>query len=144
MDLTALALVFTHILEGYDIPAPEGMLKVSKERAAVKHEDIPYSLLTNLAHAVLWQTFWLNKLAGGRKKSNMTEWKDDFRVPDPSEFPELKKQFIEGIKQAKAVAESSPFEHQCDSDDEAIDCLCRIAVHAAYHCGQLSLLKRIR
>lgn len=143
MDRSALPMVFDHILGGYDIPAPEGMLKVKRDAANEQIEPAPYSLATNLAHAVLWQRFWLGKLAGGRKKSNMTEWRDDFRVPEPEEWEGLRREFVKGLKEARRIAASEPFDHKCTDDTEAIDTLTRIAVHGAYHCGQMNLLKRM-
>ena len=68
---TPLVQVFDQILEGYDIPKPEGMLKISEDQAFAELSPLPYSFATNLQHAVLWQRFWLQKLAGGRKKSGM-------------------------------------------------------------------------
>lgn len=95
-----------------------------------------------MAHAVLWQEFWLNKLNGGRKKSSMKEWKDDFRKPAPEELEDLKSRFVSGLRQAADIAASGPFAHKCTDDIDAIDTLLRIAVHGAYHMGQLNLIKR--
>ncbi len=143
MNREILVQVFDQILEGWDIPTPAGMLRVKVENAAIKHPDAPYSLLTNLAHAVLWQDFWIQKLSGGRKNSNMIEWKNDFRIPESREWKGLRTRFLEGLKQAREMAASEPFSHQSNSDQEAIQTLVQIAVHGAYHCGQMNLLKRI-
>jgi uncharacterized damage-inducible protein DinB len=142
MDRTALVEVFKQILEGYDIHKPETILKVSQKSAAHHDGTHPYSLLTNLAHANLWQGFWLQKLAGGRKKSSMIEWRDDFRVPEPSELEALRFEFISGLREAARIAGSDPFEHKCTNDEEAVETLVRIAVHGSYHLGQMVLLKR--
>ncbi|MEQ1933082.1 MAG: hypothetical protein ABL962_04285 [Fimbriimonadaceae bacterium] len=144
MDRTALVEIFNQNLEGYDIHKPETILKVSQKVAAQKQDELPYSLLTNLAHANLWQAFWLKKLAGGRKKSSMTEWRDDFRVPEPTEFDALRFEFISGLREAARIAASEPFDHKCSDDQEAIETLVRIAVHGAYHLGQMVLLKRAK
>lgn len=136
--------MFDHILEGYDIPAPNSMLRIGAESSAVKHENLPYSILTNLAHTVLWQDFWLAKLEGGRKRSSMAEWQNDFRVPDASEWKDLRSRFILGLQEARRRAASQPFDHRCSSDAEAVDTLLRIAVHGAYHCGQMNVLKRAK
>ena len=141
MNNSTLVATFDHILEGYDIPKPEGMLKLKRADAVIDIEPSPYTLLTNLAHATLWQRFWLNKLHGGKKKSTMEEWKNDFRVPAPEEWEPLRREFIEGLKEARSIAKGeAPFE--C-TEEEAQDTLLRIAVHGAYHCGQMNLLKRM-
>jgi uncharacterized damage-inducible protein DinB len=139
---THLAAVFDQILDGWDIPKPEATLKVSEDDAYTDFEPIPYTLATNLHHAVLWQRFWLNKLAGGRRKSGMQEWKNDWRVPDRTEFRALRAEFLEGLAQARQIAASDPLEHSLPTDDEAIETLIQIAVHGAYHLGQINLIKR--
>lgn len=142
MKIPTLELLFTHIIEGYDIPTPAATVKVSAERAAIQHPGVPYSLLTNLAHTVLWQDIWLQGLAGGKGKGGMQDWKNDWRVPDPSEWEALRKRFLEGLKAARAYCQGTP--HQAESDEKAADLLIRIAVHASYHVGQMALLKRIK
>lgn len=142
MKRSVLAEAFKHLIEGYDIPTPAGMLKVKAADAAKELESLPYSVLTNLAHAVLWQDLWLARIHGGKKNSTMEEWRNDWRRPDPSEWESLRRRFIEGLHEAAAIAGAEPFVHKCDSDEEAIDRLLRILVHGAYHCGQMNLLKR--
>lgn len=73
----------------------------------------------------------------------MQEWSNDFRVPEASEWAGLRKEFLDGLAQARAIAASEPFAHKLNSDAEAVETLIRIAVHGAYHCGQMNLLKRI-
>lgn len=142
MDRSILVLVFRHIIEGYDIPTPAGMLRIKPEVAAVKPVHVPYSLATNLAHALFWQDIWLEKLSGKPRRPQMEVWKNDFRVPEESEFPAVKKQFLAGLSEALRIAESDPFDHRLSSDEEAVDALIRIAVHGAYHLGQMNVIKR--
>lgn len=142
MDRSALALVYRHIIEGYDIPTPAGMLRIKPEAASLQPGAVPYSLATNLAHALLWQDIWLEKLAGKPRRPQMEVWTNDFRVPAESEFPGLKKRFLAGLNEALKITESEPFDHKLPTDEEAIDALIRIAVHGAYHIGQMNLIKR--
>lgn len=137
-----LGELFAHIIEGYDIPTPAGLLKVSEERAATKHEGSPYSLLKNLAHAVYWQNLWLDRLQGRPTPPTMEIWKGDWQEPSPTDFKRLRQEFVEGLEMARKISTAEPFEHAMDSDEKAIDRLLRIAVHGAYHMGQMNLLKR--
>jgi uncharacterized damage-inducible protein DinB len=141
-DRAGIVRMFDHILLGYDIPKPESLLKISSASASVKLDLLPYSLATNLAHTLLWQNFWLQKLAGGRQRSGPQEWSNDFKVPEISEWSHLRDSFLEGLWKARAIAESEPFLHGCENDAEAVDALLCIAVHGAYHIGQMNLLKR--
>ncbi len=138
-----LVELFDQILDGLDIPEPEGMLKVAAKSANARVSDFPYSIATNLKHTVFWQNHWLRKLKGGRQSSGMAEWTQDWKVPEPSEWNALRTEFLDGLREARAIAGSDPFVHGCDSDDEAIKTLCAIAIHASYHCGQINLMKRV-
>ena len=136
----SLVELFDHIVEGYDIPKPSGLKGVKKADAPVLLDGSPYSILTNLAHAVLWQEAWLSALHG-EKVASMTLWNDDFRVPDPAEYEDLRTRFVAGLADARAIAAGSP--HKAASDDKARTLLLKIAVHGSYHMGQLNLLRRM-
>jgi uncharacterized damage-inducible protein DinB len=127
------------IIDGDDIPTPRALLNISAERAALKLPGAPYSILTNLAHAVFWQDIWLNRLAGKRAQSFLEDWK----TPPAEEWPRLRERFLDGLEEATRIARSEPFEHRMKSDAVAIKTLLQLAVHDAYHIGQINLLKRM-
>lgn len=142
MSSQGLVEAFTQLIEGYDVPAPSAMLKVSRVSAVAVVPGLPYSLLTNLQHTVYWQRFWLAKLQGGPKKAGMEQWRQDWQVPDASEWEGLRAEFLAGLEEARRIAASEPMGHELASDAEAVDALCRILVHGSYHAGQMNLLKR--
>lgn len=142
MDRKAVALLYRQIMEGWDIPTPAGMLRLKAESAALDLPGMPYSLLTNLNHTVYWQRLWLATLHGEPKPSGMAVWTGDWRVPDVGEWTALRAEFLAGLDEARRIAESSPFDHRLPDDDKAVEVLVAIAIHAAYHLGQMNLLKR--
>lgn len=144
MNITQAVLerMFQQILEGWDIPTPQGILRLKQEDAAQEVDAFPYSFVKNLAHAVYWQDLWLKELEGAPRPPSIEVWKNDWRAPAPSEYPVLRKQFIEGVKRARWFAGEGFVTHQCESDEKAIDLLLRIAIHDCYHLGQLNTLKR--
>ena len=137
-----VSLLFQQILEGWDIPTPVGQLRLKQADAEVTLDNLPYSILKNLAHTVLWQELWLGKLAGKKSPPSMEVWRNDWRDPDPKEWADLRKRFIEGLQQAHEIASASPMPHHCKSDEEAVNTLLAIAIHAAYHMGQMNTIKR--
>lgn len=143
MDRRAVALLFRQLLEGWDVPTPAGLLRVKAEDAARELAGMPYSLLTNLNHAVHWQRLWLASLHGEPKPSGMAVWTGDWRVPEASRWKDLRAEFLAGLEEARRIAESEPFDHRLPNDDRAIEILVAIAVHATYHLGQMNLLKRV-
>jgi uncharacterized damage-inducible protein DinB len=142
MDRSAVAELFRQIIEGDDIPTPLAVMKIKAADAVREFDSLPYSLATNLAHAVLWQRLWLSALKGGKAKSGMAEWKDNFRVPEPSEWDALRKEFLQGLGEADRIAKSEPFDHHMATDELAVEYLLKIAIHASYHLGQMNLIKR--
>jgi uncharacterized damage-inducible protein DinB len=128
---------FRQVIEGVDIPAPESLLRnVTAEKAAIKLPSMPYSILGNLWHADFWQQIWLDRLSGKRARSFTEDW----QVPDSSEWEPTRAHFLAGLEQAKETAAS--LEHKMKSDEIAIKTLLQIAIHDAYHLGQINLLKR--
>ena len=106
----------------------------------VQLDGAPYSAVTNLAHAVMWQEAWLSAL-DGVTVSGPTLWENDFRVPDPSEWPDLRTRFVNGLVTARSIAAGSG--HKMKSDEKARTALLKIAVHGSYHMGQLHLMRRM-
>ncbi|MDI9641063.1 hypothetical protein QPK87_05225 [Kamptonema cortianum] len=72
----------------------------------------------------------------------MEQWELDFDVPEPNQWNELRSRFVAGLREAMDYCTDSNFNHQALSDQDALETLVRIAVHAIYHIGQLNLLKR--
>lgn len=142
MASRACAEMIRQILDGMDIPVPEKMLKISSSGASARDLAMPYSILENLAHTVYWQDIWLLRLSGKKKSVGMKEWTEDWQTPSPSDWDSYRARFLAGLGEALMIAESEPFDHAMNSDEEAEKTLIQIAVHAAYHCGQINLLKR--
>lgn len=127
------------IWDGDDIPSPKQVLsRMTAEQAAIQLPTWPYSILTNLCHTVFWQRVWLNRLGGLRAESFIKDW----RIPHPSEWQALRKEFFVGHEKAMAIAASTLLEHKMKTDDIALRQLSNIAVHNAYHLGQMNLMKR--
>jgi hypothetical protein len=143
MELSLLDRLFQQIQEGWDIPTPQGLLRVKQEDAAVTPAKTPYSMVKNLAHAVYWQELWLGSLAGAPRVPQEEVWKNDFRDPDPAEWPDLRKRFVEGLQKAREYCGEGFKKHKHKSDRDATDTLIAIAIHASYHMGQLNLIKRV-
>lgn len=138
MPFPELSQTLTQIIEGYDIPVPQKMLKVSEETA--NHStNLPYSLAENLWHTVYWQDLWLARLKAKPEPPSMEVWNNDWQTPDPKEFIALRTRFLEGLIIAKDMAENDTY--NCDQE-RAQETLNQIAIHAAYHIGQMNFLKR--
>lgn len=142
MNRSHLDLLFQQILEGWDIPTPQGLLRIKQEDASRQLPGLPYSALKNLAHAVFWQDLWLGQLAGQPRPPSQFIWENDFRDPDASEWPTLRRRFVEGLEEARSHCQADAPPPGCGSEERAVDLLLRIAIHASYHMGQLNLLKR--
>jgi hypothetical protein len=138
-DREAVVEVFRQILQGSDIPAPASLLRdITAQKAAIQLPDMPYSILINLAHTDFWQQVWIDRLEGRRAKSFTLDWKS----PPEAEWPNVRASFLDNLDKAMAIASGEPFQHRMKSDAVATKTLLQIAVHDAYHIGQINLLKR--
>ena len=139
MDVKTAAEALRQVWEGDDFPAPKSILSnVKPEDAAKVPPGFKYSLLTLVEHCNLWNGIWVGRLVD-RKRPDMTK---DWRVPKPSEWPEVRRRFLEGMEEAISVAEAKPFRHKMKSNEAAVKTILNIAVHTAYHVGQFVLVKR--
>jgi hypothetical protein len=139
MDPTVAALALRQVWEGRDFAPPKSVLnRVTPEKAAMVPPGFKYSLLTLVEHTDFWQRVWLARL-NGEKALDFTK---DWRVPDASEWKEVRARFLANFEAAIGIAERQPFTHAMESDEAAINKLLQIAVHNAYHVGQFVLLKR--
>ena len=138
MDPNTTAEMLRQIRSGKDIPPPEKLLNMNAAKACEQIPFSPYTIATNLMHAVFWQDLWLCRLKGERGRSFIEDW----RVATTDEWSSIRSSFLQGLDEAIAIAESEPFAHKMPSDDIAVSTLIQIAVHDAYHLGQINLLKR--
>jgi len=132
-------MLFDQLCNGADFDSPEKLLRtVSAEKAAQIPTGSPYSIATNVAHAEIWQRIWLTSLANTPRPNPFP----DFPIIEPNDWPNVRQSFLAGLEQARQIATTEPLAHKMKSDDQAIAALSRIALHAAYHLGQVKLLKR--
>lgn len=140
MDPSTVTDMFKQIISGEDIPKIHTLLKrLNPEVAAKKLGGWPYSILTNLAHADHWQRIWLARIEGAKRP----KFPEDWRIPDPSEFEELRTSFLSGLDRCLAITRSDEFAHHMKSDDAALHTLISTAIHNAYHIGQIKLMAQI-
>lgn len=127
------------VVEGDDFEPASKLLKNVKADAAVKVvPGLPYSLATNVAHADIWNRLWLTRLEGKLRFNPFP----DFPSVSEMEWPRVRDDFIKNLDKALSIASKQPFKHKCKSDEIAMKTLLKIAVHSAYHIGQIKLLKR--
>lgn len=140
MDSVTISDTFDQVISGEDIPQIGRLLKsLSPEAAATVPEGSPYSILTNLEHTDFWQRVWLARLDGTRRPN----FRDDWRVPDASEYEAIRASFLANLARAKAIADSWPVDHHMKSDAVALRTLVSLAIHTTYHIGQIKLMARM-
>lgn len=140
MDRLTAAEALRQVLKGKDFQTPAAVLsRITSQAATRVPNGAPYSIATNIAHADFWQRLWLCRLKGLRRP----RIQDDWRVPEAGEWAHTRSSFLEGMQEALDIAESRPFKHEMKSDEAAIKTLLEIAIHNAYHIGQVALLKRL-
>jgi uncharacterized damage-inducible protein DinB len=137
MESVALKMMFDQILDGRDIPVVGSMLRMTAKRAGECKEGLPYTLTDNLWHVVYWQELWLQELRGEKTPPMMQVWSGDWKGAEEYQFGELREKLLEGLEEARLMCKG-------ELAVERGELLMRIGIHAAYHIGQLNLIKRIK
>ena len=143
MALETAIEALRQVMEGMDFQPPAKLVNIGAGKACSKLEGAPYSIATNVWHCDYWNRLWLARLTG-EKRPAKNIWAEDWQVPAESDWPEVKSRFLANLDRALQIAKSEPFEHRMKSDEAAIKTLNQIAVHTAYHVGQIALLKRLK
>jgi len=140
MDPRTAAEALRQLIDGEDFPPPRQVLsRIPIASAARVPNGAKFSLLTYVEHANFWHRVWLGRLRGERAP-NITQ---DWRVPEASEWPAVRDEFLAGLEEAHRLASAQPFAHAMRSDEKAVKTLLQIAIHDTYHVGQFVILKRL-
>lgn len=142
MNREAVAEALHQLIEGYDFAPPKRLVNVKADLACRVPPGSPYSIATNTWHCDFWNRIWLARLQGTKRPSGNI-YKDDWHEPSLEEWPETKERFLANILKAHEIATAEPFQHAMNDDAKAVKTLCQIAVHTAYHLGQIAMIKRM-
>lgn len=142
MDAATVAEALRQVIEGMDFADAKRLVNIKADLACAKPEGFPYSIATNIWHCDYWNRLWLARLTG-EKRPAKNIWAEDWHEPAAAEWPEVKAGYLENLNAAWEIAKGDPFTHGAKSDEAAIQLLNQIAVHTAYHVGQVALIKRI-
>lgn len=141
MNAESVAECLRMVIEGDDIPPVNSLLsRITVQAASEQLEGFPYSIITNVEHADFWQRVWLARVQG-EKIPSLTE---DWRVPGSSEWPQIRRSFIDNLNKAHQLASADPFQHSAKTEQDALKALMNIAVHSSYHIGQIKLMRRVQ
>jgi uncharacterized damage-inducible protein DinB len=142
MDAATVAETLRQVIEGMDFAPAKRLVNIKAELACAKKEGFPYSIATNIWHCDYWNRLWLARLRG-EKRPAKNIWAEDWQEPVLEDWKDCRSRFLENLDAAHEMAKAEPFTHAMKSDEAAIQLLNQIAVHTAYHVGQVALLKRI-
>lgn len=135
-----MADMFEQIISGEDISEVSGLLSsLTVAEASVQLPNTPYSIVTLLYHADYWQKIWLNRIEGSPKPKVLKDW----LIPAATEFDNISESFLNNLHRAHKIAKSWPIEHKMKSESIALHVLISLAIHDAYHIGQIQLLVSI-
>ncbi len=142
MDPQTVAETLRQVIEGMDFAPAKRLVNIKAGLACEKRDGFPYSIATNIWHCDYWNRLWLARLRGERRPAKNI-WAEDWQVPGEEDWKEVRDRFLENLTAAYQIASAQPFQHAMKSDEEAAKVLNQIAVHTAYHVGQVALLKRM-
>ncbi len=139
----AVAETLRQMVEGMDYtPVQRVIGDLTPEQATTRIPGAPYSMATIVWHAWFWVNAWLVAIRGGG---------DPFGGHDPdASWPEVpaeewvatRARFIESIGEALRLARSEDPDRPTWEGQTVGQNLLQIAVHTAYHIGQMTLLRQ--
>lgn len=142
MDSQTVAETLRQVIEGMDFASAKRLVNIKADLACATKDGFPYSIATNIWHCDYWNRLWLARLKG-EKRPAKNIWAEDWQVPEEKDWKQARDDFLANLNFALEIASAQPFKHSMKSDEEAIKVLNQIAVHTAYHVGQVALLKRM-
>lgn len=142
MDSQTVAETLRQVIEGMDFASAKRLVNIKAGLACATKEGFPYSIATNIWHCDYWNRLWLARLKG-EKRPAKNIWAEDWQAPEEKDWKQTRDDFLANLNLAHEIASAQPFKHSMKSDEDAIKVLNQIAVHTAYHVGQVALLKRI-
>lgn len=129
------------VSEGEDFFNSDDLTRdLSPELACKLPTGAPYSIGTQVAHALVWQDVWLAKIQGN-PAIEVTDDKD-FPIVDCADWPEIRGRFVAGTEVAEALANSEDLARVIGTRTVG-EYLLKIAIHNAYHIGQIALLRQV-
>lgn len=136
-----VAEAMRQISEGDDFMSADDLTRdLTPDQACRVATGTPYSIATQVAHALLWQDHWLALIQGNL--GDKVDESEDFPTVDCDQWPELRGRFVAGVELAEAVAGSDEL-GKVVGERTVGQLLLKIAVHNAYHLGQIALLRQV-
>jgi uncharacterized damage-inducible protein DinB len=122
-------------------PADDLTRDLSPEQATKIPEGCPYSIATQVGHMLCWQDRWIDQIQGQPVKDSVSD-EEDFPVVKPEEWMDLRARLVTGIEMASGLATGLETDRTVGTRSVS-ETLLKVAIHNAYHIGQIALLRQI-
>ncbi len=132
------------LAEGRDFDSlSAALMDLSPEQATKVPSGCPYSIATIVHHMWFWQDRWIKQIAGTHCEP-FTDDSSDFEVVAPEDWIATRDKLIEdfGILRERSL-HTNVFEKPTQFGDTVENLLVRASLHAAYHVGQIVLLRHL-
>jgi uncharacterized damage-inducible protein DinB len=131
------------LLTGRDFVPPRTMLMdLTPEQAVAVPLGTPYSIATQVAHALFWQDRWLGRITEKPLERKVGK-NGDWPKVAPEQWKEIRDRFLDGLKQTKKLSEGD-LSKLLWNDNTVDEVLLQIVVHNTYHLGQVALLRQLQ
>lgn len=136
-----VAEAMRQVSEGEDFFNADDLTRdISPEEACKIPAGSSYSIGTQVAHALVWMDTWLLRIKG-ETPPEVTDAMD-FPVVECVDWPEIRAKFVTETEVAEALASSEDLARVVGQRTVG-EYLLKIAIHNAYHLGQIALLRQV-
>ncbi len=130
------------MIEGEDYtPLERLMADLTPEQATQKPVRSPYSIATVVWHTWFWVNLWVHEVRGTEDALGVYTPGADWRDISAGEWETMRERMLESLQQARALAATEDLARKTRQDQTVGQNLLQIAIHTAYHIGQVTLLR---
>jgi len=140
-NLNAVAEAMRQVANGEDFWSADTLTRdLSPESACKIPDGCPYSIATQVAHMLVWQDHWLDQIQGQPVKDVSDA--EDFPSPALEDWTNLRGRLVAGIDLASSISAGIDVDRSTGQRTVG-DTLLKIAIHNAYHIGQIALIRQV-
>lgn len=143
-DRDMIVDLLCQVIEGEDYRSLDRLIDdLDPMDACDRPEGAPYSIATIAWHTWFWCNLWNEGICGGENPT--LGWDLDATWPEigRGEWDKVRGDLYTALRRAALLAEEADLDQVVWDDQTASHLLMEIAVHSAYHIGQIALTRQV-
>ncbi len=142
-DRQTIVEAIRQMIEGQDYTPLERLIAdLTPDQAVLKPAGSPYSIATLAWHTWYWNNFWMIAIRGVGDPTGGLNPHATWPEVAAEDWPGIRSRLAEVLDQSRQLAEREDLDRITWRDQTVGTNLLQIAIHSAYHIGQITLLRQ--